>query len=507
MSAFFEVCVKGFRGLMTAKPKWHFVRELISNSLDEESVKTITLKLIKEPRFVTIICEDDGEGFERLSDAYTLFAHTKKRANAVVRGRFNMGEKELASISKEMTIETTSGKVVFKDGKRKNHPRTKLDRGTIVTAKIRCSKSEFGEILNMVGHFFIPVGKILKVVFRDDSISNPNVQQREWSVCGCDTADWKVKETLETTLFDEKSGGMKSSRRKTQVNIHDPNSFDIMFDDPYDDYGMKNLKRKSFLYELGIPVQEIACKYHVDVNQKIPMNANRDSVKDSYLRDIYALVLNATHDQLTQHDVSEPWVKTASDDELVTDEAFRSIKNTRYGEKSVKWSSDKQANEDARDQGYAIIHPKELTQTERSRMENVGLVSASVNFSRKGVGFTLIERNDWTDSMVRFEEIAHRVCDLMKIKKVTMKFIVSGASTTADYGNHTIRINLGHDHWGRTKKKRFNFDPMDIENLATLMHELGHMGSSYDYTHDRGFYDMLCVHSAKFVTLALGGKS
>ena len=59
MSAFFDVCVKGFRGLMTAKPKWHFVRELISNSLDESSVNNIKLELIKESRFVTIICKDD----------------------------------------------------------------------------------------------------------------------------------------------------------------------------------------------------------------------------------------------------------------------------------------------------------------------------------------------------------------------------------------------------------------------------------------------------------------
>ena len=113
MGSFFEVDVKGFRGLMTAKPKWHFVRELISNSLDEVSVEEIKLKLIKEPRYLTIVCKDDGDGFERLSDAYTLYAHTKKRSDAEVRGRFNMGEKELASIAKEMTIETTTGKVVF----------------------------------------------------------------------------------------------------------------------------------------------------------------------------------------------------------------------------------------------------------------------------------------------------------------------------------------------------------------------------------------------------------
>jgi len=486
MSAFFDVCVKGFRGLMTAKPKWHFVRELISNSLDESSVNNIKLELIKESRFVTIICKDDGAGFERLSDAYTLFAHTKKRSNALVRGRFNMGEKELASISKFMSIETTSGKVVFKDGKRSTHPRIKLDRGTIVTAKIRCSISEFEEIVSTLGYFIIP--NDMKVTVE---INNGSELPIFDTIDPVDT-DWEISETLETILFDEETGGMRPTRRKTQVDIHKTNKF---------------RGNKTFLYELGIPVQEIDCKYSVNVNQKIPMNANRDSVKDSYLRDIYALVLNATHGDLDVNDISESWVRTASEDELVTDDAFTSVKNARYGEKSVKWSTDLQANEDARNQGYSIIHPRSMSRIERSRMEGVGLVSASVQFKRPRVGYESINRNNWTDSMKQFEKNAFQICDMLRISRVKVKYIVSvEASTIADYGSHRIRFNLGHHHWGSTQKARLNFDPMSIKNLDIFMHELGHMGSSYDYAHDRGFYDMLTRHSAKFVLMALINK-
>ena len=91
----FEVNVKGFAQLMAGRPKWHFVRELISNSLDEYSVSDITVELVKAPRIAYVTVTDNGDGFANLSDAYTLFAYTPKRKDAKVRGRFNMGEKDL----------------------------------------------------------------------------------------------------------------------------------------------------------------------------------------------------------------------------------------------------------------------------------------------------------------------------------------------------------------------------------------------------------------------------
>ena len=87
----FEVDVKGFAELQMQRPKWHFIRELISNSLDEMSVSEVSVTLKKDHGVCNIIVTDNGDGFARLSDAYTLFASTPKRSNSNVRGRFNMG--------------------------------------------------------------------------------------------------------------------------------------------------------------------------------------------------------------------------------------------------------------------------------------------------------------------------------------------------------------------------------------------------------------------------------
>ena len=492
MGSFFEVDVKGFRGLMTAKPKWHFVRELISNSLDEVSVEEIKLKLIKEPRYLTIVCKDDGDGFERLSDAYTLYAHTKKRSDAEVRGRFNMGEKELASIAKEMTIETTTGKVVFKDDKRKDHPRTKRENGTKVTAKIPCSRTDFAEMLWMVGHFIIPEGKVVHIAFRDDSIENPG---RDWDQEYV-KENYKVEETLETTLFDEVTGGMRSSKRKTEVLIYSVRDFHLAWNDSLNDYGIKNRDRKSFLYELGIPVQEIECDYSVNVNQKIPMNANRDSVKDSYLRDIYALVLNAVHDKLDEYDVSKSWVRNASDDDLVSNDAFQSLQEKRYGEKAVMWSSDLQANEDALSNGYAVIHGKTMSPVERKRFNDVGMVSSASKFKRGVAPTRVFKMSEWTDSMCQMDVQCTAYASLVRLASPSTRFVESPQSSqVASYNKLKHEITFNVSHMGGT-----DFDHEDVENISTMIHEFAHVnvGSDPDQIelHGKDFYDAMARHGA-----------
>lgn len=499
MSAFFEICVKGFRSLMVAKPKWHFVRELISNSFDEVSVKNVEIKLIKEPRYITIICTDDGDGFERLSDAFTLFAHTKKRSDASVRGRFNMGEKELASISKFMSIETTTGKVVFKDGKRFNHPKTKLDNGTIVTAKIGGSKADLVEILKTINHFKTPFNKNLHVMLED----NQKDYSHEFYVNHMD-ADWSVIEKLETTLFDEKNGGMRPTKRNTEVQIFKTNHHRLGFKDEHCMYDLKNSEETSYLLELGIPVQEIECNYSVNVNQKIPLNANRDSVKDSYLRDIYALVLNATHTDLDESDVSDAWVRMASDDDLVSDEAFESVKTKRYGEKAVFWSSDMNANEDAMSRGYKIIHGKEVSQGERDRLRGIGMVSSSIKFKRPVGNAKRIPKMDYTDNMYEFRSVLQDICKVLNIGEPRLAYIdfpEGGMLASYERSGHVISINMAKSFWMKGK-----FDPRGEKFIDVLMHELAHINANELFSHDRIFYDTLSKHSARLYLALKGGK-
>ena len=64
--------------------------------------------------------------------------------------------------------------------------------------------------------------------------------------------------------------------------------------------------------EMGIPVQETDCPWTIDVSIKVPLSPQRDAIKDTYLQDLYAEVLNTVADDLTEDQVSDTWVKVAT---------------------------------------------------------------------------------------------------------------------------------------------------------------------------------------------------
>ena len=162
-----EVHTKGFAQLQEGRSKWSFVRELISNALDEK-ISICTVDVQKEGRNPAVIkVEDNGGGFRDLRDAYTLFAPTPKRSDPNVRGRFNLGEKELASIAKEMIIESTKGGVKFKDGKR-TRINKKREVGTLVTVVVNWSFSDLSEIDEMIRLVIPPVDVSLEYTSYED---------------------------------------------------------------------------------------------------------------------------------------------------------------------------------------------------------------------------------------------------------------------------------------------------------------------------------------------------
>ena len=56
------------------------------------------------------------------------------------------------------------------------------------------------------------------------------------------------------------------------------------------------------MFELGIPVVETEDRFHVDIQQKVPLNRDRDNVTPGYLRDVRTAVLNATAHMLDGDD-------------------------------------------------------------------------------------------------------------------------------------------------------------------------------------------------------------
>ena len=134
---------------------------------------------------------------------------------------------------------------------------------------------------------------------------------------------------------------------------------------------------------MGLPVQEIDAPYDVNVLQKIPLNPNRDTVGESYLQDIYSELLNAIHGEMQRDEFGKTWVRTAVEDSRISEDAARATVERRYGRKAVIWSSDRNANIEAMDKGYQVVHPRTMSREERTNLRELGgMESASALFGK-----------------------------------------------------------------------------------------------------------------------------
>src|SRR5437867_1170522 len=97
----FEASRAGLRQILERRGKEFAVTELIQNAFDEAGVSTVSVMLeplANRPAAHLRVEDDSPTGFRDLSHGYTLFAHSYKRKDAELRGRFNLGEKLVVAL-------------------------------------------------------------------------------------------------------------------------------------------------------------------------------------------------------------------------------------------------------------------------------------------------------------------------------------------------------------------------------------------------------------------------
>ena len=124
--------------------------------------------------------------------------------------------------------------------------------------------------------------------------------------------------TLTTKVADTRDGVMKDRKRKTQVRLYEvPKNND------------------AWLYEKGLPVCPLECKWSLEVMQKVPQDLQRGFVNDSYKVALYVAIINKTHGLLTKEDMSASWVQRALEDDRISAEAANNIVTKQFGEEAV----------------------------------------------------------------------------------------------------------------------------------------------------------------------------
>ncbi len=92
-TAWFSVDKEGLAKLLARKGKEFVVYELLQNAWDTDAKRVdVSLAPIDgRPMAALIVEDDDPEGFQDLTHAFTLFAESHKKGDPEKRGRFNVG--------------------------------------------------------------------------------------------------------------------------------------------------------------------------------------------------------------------------------------------------------------------------------------------------------------------------------------------------------------------------------------------------------------------------------
>ena len=462
----FEVSTEGMRELQSGREPWQLAKELVSNAWDEKAKHCRVELRSLTSRTAYLSVYDDGNGFKDIVDAWTLMKHTDKRLDPEMRGRFNIGEKEILAVAQSAKI-TTAGKIISFPaiGGRQVTKSPKPVKGTLVEAWLPWGSAQVREAMRRLSQLMTPPGVTYTV---------------NGSVIPSQSPHKVVQVVLETVLQRGPGEPVAATRRKTAVEIY------------------RTLNGcGSQLCEMGIPVHAIDCPYSVNVLQKIPLPPNRDTVKASYLQDIYTAVLNATADEV--EDASANWIRVALEDKDVDHDAARTIITKRYGKKVALWSSDTMSNDKALAAGYEIVHGRTLSNKERGLFTTVGVQYTSDAFpAPSGAPPATLSEDKLTEGMKHVRQYAKQLHEGLFGKEVSVSFYSQfGSHTAASYGAGCLSFNV-------SCLGRAWFDTIDANTTGLLIHEFAH---TEGIGHEPSYYRSLQNLAGRAVHLALDRPS
>ncbi len=414
------------------------------------------------------VTDDSPDGFANLAHAFTLFAPSTKVGEAEKRGRFNLGEKLVLAICEWAEIISTKGGFRFDDEGR-HSLRRRRESGSIFDAVIRMTRAEVDEALRRVQSIIPPAGVTTIVNGVELAYRTPL---------------HTFEATLATELADYDDGRMRSTKRRTTINVYEPATGE-----------------PAMIYELGIPVVENDDRWSYDVGQKVPLNMDRDNVTPAYLRHLRTLVLNEMHAKLSEEEATGTWVKEALGDSRVSPEAVTAVVAKLFGEDAVVWDpSDLEANRIAASEGRTVIPSRAFSKEAWSNIRSTGAVlpAGRVTPSPKVLtdpdGVPPIHHDDWTEGMRHIALYTKAMSKALLGFEVRVEFSMAGGMSDggcalAFYGGRTLTYvvkKLGH---------RFFDDPDALKLDALIIHELAH---EFESNHlSSRYYDALCKLGAK----------
>jgi hypothetical protein len=439
--SWFEVDRKGLAEIAKRRGMSFIVTEPIQNAWDEATTRVeIEMTAVPgAPKVDLVVRDDSPDGFRDLADSFMMFRASHKLANPEQRGRFNIGEKLLLAVADEARIESTKGSVIFgPDGRRSG--RKKTAAGTVLTARLRMTRAELAEAIAFSGLLIPPVTTV---------VNGRTLPTRDPLA--------EAKHLLDTEVAGPE-GGFLYRYRQTTVRVYPT----LPGEQPH-------------LYEMGIPVDEVECGWHIEVGQKIPLSVDRSSVRWGFRDAVQKIAAEMMAAQMTDEDARAGWASTAlksMDDE----DAIRALVKKRFGLAVTYDPSAPESNKLAVDAGYALVHggelPKEAWAKVRvaNALQPAGHLFPDGRVSTSPDGVPPVPPSEWTREMRLVAEYGSGFAEHTIGKRMRVEFYAdSNLSFRALCGHGMVAFNLGAPDV-RDAVEGLKEEPID----AILIHECAH---------------------------------
>jgi hypothetical protein len=470
---------QGLAKKLANRPKAFIIYELLQNAWDEEGVTKVVVNAEmgagKAVCFITV--EDDApEGFQDLTSVYTMFKDSKKAPDPTKRGRFEMGEKLVLALAIRAEVRSTKG-VITINGDGRRHSRVRREKGTVFEGAFRMTREEYAELELAVQMLAVP--EHIETIFNGRKLE-PRI----------------AKHTFETplqTVRSDNHGQLHTTHRKTTVKLYEVRKGEI-----------------GHVFEMGIPVVETGDLWHYDVQQRVPVNWERNNVPPSFLRTLRVEVLNALPAEVTWRDgASAAWVTDAMDDARCSPEAVQAVVTGRFGDKAVVYDpSDPEGSKIAVTKGYTVIpggaFSKEAWDNIRSAKAVLpaGQVTPSPRaYDPNGRPENVVTA--WTPDMKRRAEFAQVLFrHLVSRECVVVIANEPKAAWSANFGPYLdremFRLCLNYGHLGETW---FALPNRAEEVLDLLLHEFCHYEVKDHLSH--AMHELATKLGARLANLAL----
>ena len=329
------VSTEGFSEQQRGRPLEHLVKELVQNAMDSVGGSgRIDLDIHPlGPRRATVRCADDGPGAEDLKQLNIVFV-TGKKDGVTRRGRMGRGFKEMLSIAACARVRSRDQELVFTvgdGGVRRVVHRQGLDWHGGFEAVMEVEHDKAAQDLAGYFHsFLLPAGVTL-------------------SVNGVAVPARPVHREVEARLTTERfaKGRWEKPTLATRVHL-------IAVAE----------SEQPLIHEMGIPVCAVEWSepYHCDVQQRVPMNPNRDAVMSGYPARLHRACLPALLPEMTTERALAAWVGEAA--QTAGDEVQKAVVVKAFGEgvvRAVPATGRFDHNADAEELGSTVVHSAHMT--------------------------------------------------------------------------------------------------------------------------------------------------